>query len=289
MKLILKFNLAFAGIFLVGLGTAAYVSNHLLQQNAREETLNEARLVLEAALAARAYTSSQIRPLLAPQLQHTFMPQVVAAYAATEVVEHMRKRYGDYAYKEATLNPTNPRDRAAEWEAEVINQFRSNPDRAEIIGERDTAVGRALFVARPIQIKDPGCLPCHSTVEAAPRTMVEKYGKLNGFGWQLNEVVGAQVISIPKDLPLQRAAAAFQTFMLSFAVVMLVTAAAGNLMMHRLIIQPVVGLSKLADEVSLGKKGLPGFKVRSKDEIGVLADSFNRMKRSVEHALKMLA
>ena len=288
MKLILKFNLVFLAIFLIGLGAAGYVSNRLLQDNAREEILQNARLVMEAALAARTYTSGQIRPLLMSQLQHTFLPQVVAAYAATEIIGTMRKRYSDYAYKEATLNPTNPRDRAADWEVEIINQFRINPDRGEIVGERDTPVGRSIFIARPIQIKDSACLPCHSTVEAAPKTMLDKYGPLNGFGWQLNEVVGAQVLSVPTDVPAQRATTAFRTFMISLTAVFLVIGVAGNLMMHWMVIRPVVQLSKLADEVSLGKTGVPDFDVRSKDEIGVLVDSFNRMKKSIEHALRML-
>jgi protein-histidine pros-kinase len=288
MKLILKFNLVFLAIFLIGLGSAGYFSNRLLQDNAREETLQNARLVMEAALAARTYTSSQIRPLLAQQLQHTFVPQVVAAYAATEIIGAMRKKYSDYAYKEATLNPTNPRDRAAEWEVEIINHFRINPDRGEIVGERETPVGRSLFIAWPIQIKDTACLPCHSTAETAPKSMLDKYGAHNGFGWQLNEVVGAQVLSVPTDVPAQRATAAFRTFMISLTAVFLLIGVAGNLMMYWMVIRPVVQLSKLADEVSLGKTGVPDFKVRSKDEIGVLVDSFNRMKKSIEHALRML-
>ena len=47
MKLILKFNLVFIAVFLIGLGAAGYVSNELLQQNAREEILQNARLVME--------------------------------------------------------------------------------------------------------------------------------------------------------------------------------------------------------------------------------------------------
>jgi len=33
----------------------------------------------------------------------------------------LRERHPQYAYKEATLNPTNPRDRAANWAAEIID------------------------------------------------------------------------------------------------------------------------------------------------------------------------
>ena len=197
MKLILKFNIVFIAIFLIGLGAAGYVSNQLLQNNAREEILQNARLVMEASLATRAYTSSQIRPLLETQMKYAFLPQSVPSYSATEVLGGLRKKFPEYSYKEAALNPTNPRDRAVEWETDIINQFRSNPERGEIIGERDTPTGRTLYIARPFQIKDPGCLPCHSTVEAAPKTMVDRYGPANGFGWQLNEVIGAQVVSVP--------------------------------------------------------------------------------------------
>ena len=69
MKLILKFNLVFVAIFLIGLGVAGYTSNQLLQQNAREETLQNARLVMETALATRAYTAGQVGPLLETQMK----------------------------------------------------------------------------------------------------------------------------------------------------------------------------------------------------------------------------
>ena len=86
MKLILKFNLVFIAIFLIGLGAAGYVSNQLLQQNAREEILQNARLVMETSLSTRAYTSSQVRPLLETQMKYQFLPQSVPAYSATEVL-----------------------------------------------------------------------------------------------------------------------------------------------------------------------------------------------------------
>lgn len=288
MKLILKFNLVFLLIFLIGLGAAGYVSNQLLQQNAREEILQNARLVMETALATRAYTSSQVGPLLQTQMKYTFLPQSVPAYSATEVFSGLRKKFPEYAYKEATLNPTNPRNRAVDWESDVVHRFRNSPEQGEIIGERDTPGGRALYVARPIQIRDGACLTCHSTVEAAPKTLLDKYGPANGFGWQLNEIVGAQVVSVPTDVPTQRAGIAFRTFMLSLVAVFVFVGVALNLMLFAMVIRPVSRLAKLADRVSLGDMEAPDFHVRSRDEIGVLAHSFNRMKKSLVQAMKML-
>lgn len=288
MKLIVKFNLVFLLIFAAGLSIAAYISRDLLQQNARDEVLQNARIMMEAALATRTYTSNQVRPLLETQMRYEFRPQSVPAYAATEQFNDLRKKFVDYSYKEATLNPTNPRDRVTDWESEIVAQLRRESDRAEIIGERDTLTGRALYLARPIQIKSEACLSCHSTVEAAPKTMLELYGPANGFGWKLNEVVGAQIVSVPMTLPIKRSEDTFKVFMISLTAVFGFIFVALNLMLHYIVIWPVTKLSHIADQVSLGKLDTPGFVVKGKDEIAALAGSFERMRTSLMQAMKML-
>ncbi|HEY1287971.1 MAG TPA: DUF3365 domain-containing protein [Burkholderiales bacterium] len=288
MKLILKFNLVFVAVFLLGLGIAAYVADQLLQQNAREEMQHSARLIMEAALATRSYTSSQVGPLLQTQMKYGFLPQSVPAYSAAEVFNGLRKKFPEYAYKEATLNPTNPRNRAVDWETDVVNQFRNNADSSELIGERDTPAGRLLYIARPIQIRDAACLTCHSTVDAAPRTLIDRYGPANGFGWKMNEIIGAQVVSVPTEVPTQRARTVFRTFMLSLAGVFVFVGIVLNAMLLSMVIMPVSRLARLADQVSMGNMDVPDFHMRSRDEIRTLADSFNRMKKSVAQAMKML-
>lgn len=288
MKLLLKFNLVFVLIFLIGLGVTGAMTRQMLERNAQEETLQHARFLLEKALAVRSYTSTQVAPLLETQMKYAFLPQSVPAFSATEVLAKIQKNHPEYAYKEATLNPTNPRDRAVEWEADVIAEFRKSPDTKEFIGERDTPAGRALYIARPIKIADGACLRCHSTVEAAPRTLVDKYGPANGFGWQLGEVVGAQMVSVPMAIPMARAQQAWALFMGMLSAVFVTIAVALNLMLWWLVIRPVTRLSRLADRVSLGELGAPSFALGARDEIGRLATSFSRMRKSLVQAMKML-
>jgi len=289
MKLVVKFNLVFLLVFLIGLATAGFVSDQLLQKNARDEIVLNARLVMESALATRAYTSTQVGPLLQTQMKYKFLPQSVPAYSATEVFNGLRKSFPDYAYKEATLNPTNPSNRANDWEADIVHQFRNSTDKPEVVGERDTPNGKSFFIARPIQIKQETCLYCHSTVDAAPKTLVERYGPANGFGWKLNEVIGAQIVSVPTEVPIARANAAFKTFMVSLTVVFAFIFVALNLMLWYMVIRPVTKLSKFADAVSQGENlDTSDFPVTSRDEIGVLTQSFNRMKKSLVQAMKML-
>jgi protein-histidine pros-kinase len=290
MKLSLtsKFNLVFIVIFGVGFASAAYVSNNLLQRNAREEVLQNARILLESGLATRAYTQHQIVPLLQNQLRYAFLPQSVPSYSATENLQAVRVKFPEYTYKEATLNPTNPRDRAVGWEVDVVQKLRNEPDLPEVVGDRESATGASLYIARRIRINDAGCLTCHSTVDAAPKTLIDAYGPNNGFGWTFKETVGAQIVSVPASLALQRARGAFDTFMVSLLAIFALVFVALNVMLHFIVTRPIVILSKLADAVSMGQMDAGEFNVHSKDEIGALAASFGRMRNSLASALKLL-
>ncbi len=288
MGLRLKFNLVLILVFLAGFGAAGLVSRQLLQDNARDEVVRNARLMMEAATSVRTYTINQIQPHLIKQLEEVFLPQTVPAYAATEAINQLQKKYPDYSYKEATLNPTNPRDRAADWEADIVQQFRQHADLKELVSERQSSTGRSLFIAKPIQITNPACLQCHTTAAMAPPTMIKVYGEANGFGWKLNEIVGAQVVTVPMEIPIRNADRAFTTFMASLAGVFLVVFVVLNLMISWLIIRPIRKLSQAADRISTGDFQEPEFVEKGKDEVAVLGSSFNRMRRSLEKAMQMI-
>jgi protein-histidine pros-kinase len=288
MGLRLKFNLVLLVVFILGLGVTAYISWDLLRKNAREEVVRNADLMMEAALAVRAYTIDQVRPQLDLQLMRVFLPQSVPAYAATETMSQIKKKYADYSYKEATLNPTNPRNRAADWEADLVHEFKDRSGLTEMIGERDTPTGRSLFIARPIRVTNPACLSCHTTPDMAPATMIKHYGPANGFGWKLNDIIGVQVVSVPMTLPIRNAERAFFTFIGSLAAVFLLVFVVLNVMLSRMIVQPISHMSRVADQVSTGNFDIPEFAEAGKDEIAVLGVAFNRMRRSLQKALSMI-
>lgn len=289
MKLLAKFNPIFVLVFGTGLAVAGYLSWRFLQENARLQVLQQARLMMAAAYSARDYTTKQIKPLLLDNALHrtNFLPQVVPAYAAMENFGYLRGRYPDYTYKEATLNPTNPRDRATDWEADVVNDFRNHGGIDEVTGERDTATGRALFLAKPISVAPP-CLDCHDTAADAPPAMIRHYGPANGFGWHNGDIVGAQIVSVPMAVPVSIAERAFNGILLYLAAIFALTLLLLNLLLMFTIVRPVARLSAMADRISTGNMDVPELPVQGQDEIAVLAGSFNRMRRSLEHAFKML-
>jgi HAMP domain-containing protein len=283
-----KFNVVFLSIFALGFGAASAVTNYLLQENAREETLQSARVLMQSAMAARSYTAAQIVPLLETRLKYEFVPQSIPSFAATEQLSQLLKQYPDFTYKEATLNPTNLRDRASDWEADLVNTLRAKPALTELVGERQTSVGPALYVARPLQIKDAACLRCHSVPDAAPKTMLDIYGRNNGFGWKHMEIIGAQVVSVPMDVPLRRASAMLQTYMLSMLGIFVFLFIALNIMVHFFVTRRITRMSRLADQVSLGQFNEQEFDTKGSDELSALAQSFARMRSSLASAMKML-
>ncbi len=283
-----KFNIVFISIFIIGFVAASAVTDYLLKNNAREESLQSARVLMHAATAARSYTTGQILPLLEDRLVDEFLPQSVPSYAATEQLNQLLKSYPEFTYKEATLNPTNPRDRASDWEADLVNTLRAKPALTELVGERMAANGSTLYIARPMQIKDAACLRCHSVPDAAPQSMRDRYGISNGFGWKHMEIIGAQVVSVPMEVPLTRASGILRTYMFSMLGIFIVLFVALNLMVHFIVTKRISQMSLLADKVSLGDFGTREIDIKGNDELSVLARSFGRMRTSLASAMKML-
>jgi protein-histidine pros-kinase len=312
MRLLAKFSLIFVVVFGLGLGATAYLFHGLLQRNAREQVLQNAQLMMDTALAMRTYTITQVKPAITQSVdqrarndqtdevfrelcakrgftvKRVFRPQTVPAYSATEMFIELRKKYPDYLYKEATLNPTNPRNRALDWEEDLIKVFRNRPDMGFFRGERDTPLGRSLYLAKPMRVEDKACLECHSVPANAPKEMIDLYGTNNGFGWQHGDVVAAQIISVPVSVPVQMADRAFRRLLVSLVIVGGFTLLVLDALLYVTVIRPVGRFAARADEISKGQLDVPELPVNGKDEISVLAAAFNRMHRSVTVAMQML-
>jgi protein-histidine pros-kinase len=61
-----------------------------------------------------------------------------------------------------------------------------------------------------------------------------------------------------------------------------------NLALSVLIIRPIIRMAAAADQVSTGNFSVPELEARGRDEIAVLATSFNRLRRSLEKAMRLL-
>jgi protein-histidine pros-kinase len=289
VKLLVKFNLILIVLFGAGSILIGFFAYRFLTENARAQVVQQGQLMIASARATRQYTADEVAPLLETLQAHSsrFLPQTIPFYAATVTFDNLRKKYPAYTYKEAALNPSNLRDRAVDWEADLINHFRNHAAETELVGERETATGRALYIAHPVTA-DASCLTCHSEPADAPQAILNTYGGVNGFGWKQNEVVAAQIVSVPLELPLSIARRAFRTLLIYLATIFVISLAIVDTALLYIVILPVSKLSVMADRISNGEMSLPELPVHGKDEIAAVTASFNRMYVSLQKAFRML-
>ena len=289
MRLLTKFNLVLLVLFGISGFVIAHLAYQFLMRNAGAQVLQQAELMMASAKSTRDYTSEQVKPLLLKNPEHetTFQPQTVPAFAATSVFNSIRKSYPDYSYREATLNPTNLIDRAEDWEADIIRYFADHPNEKKVVGERETPTGRYLYLAKPM-VAQQSCLECHSTPDVAPAAMIKTYGAQNGFGWKLDQVIAAQIVSVPMSVPIQVADAAYRNLILFLVITFLLTIAALDTALYFIVIRPLHRVSEAADRISKGDTDQPELQVVGRDEIADVTASFNRMHVSLTKALKML-
>ena len=143
------------------------------------------------------------------------------------------------------------------------------------------------YLARPIR-NEAECAPCHSTPSAAPRTLIARYGPSNGFGWQNNEIVGAQVVSVPFARATANADRAFRAVMISLITVFAAVFLVVNGVLYGLVVRPVRQIARVADRLSLGEISAEEFPQHGAEEVASVGRSFNRMRKSLEKAMRML-
>ncbi|HAC65673.1 MAG TPA: histidine kinase [Cyanothece sp. UBA12306] len=292
LKLGAKLNILLVAIFFLILIISGGFLSVILERNVERTVTDKALVLIETMGAIREYTSTQINPELASRLEteDQFLPQTVPGYAAREVFEGLRDQpeYRNFFYKEATLNPTNLRDKADSFEAEIVNKFRDNPDLRQKSGFRRDLPGEDIFyIARPISINKKSCLRCHSTPEAAPKSQLATYGSENGFGWKLNEIVGVQMISVPASRVFKTARQLQINVLVILGGFLFLAMILINFFLKITITQPIKKMAQLAQKISTGDLSRE-FEHDANDEVGMLAASLNRMKVSLEIAMNML-
>lgn len=290
LKVGTKFNLILTLVFISGILLSGAALSRVLEQKAQDEVTSSALILIQTMNSVRNYTSERVNPLLQPRLntEPVFIPETVPAYSAIEIFEDIRKNesYKNFFYKEATLNPTNLRDKADKFETELVERFRHKSDK-ELSGFRNLPEGNMFYIARPLAIKKESCLQCHSIPAVAPKSLITTYGTEHGFGWKLNQIIATQIVYVPADKVFESARQSLSLFMgiliSIFAIVVLLI----NLVLKQTVIEPIRKMAKMAYEVSTGKIS-SDFAQNSNDEIGALAAALNRMKSSLEIAMKLL-
>jgi HAMP domain-containing protein len=292
-KLGSQLNLILVATLMIAMLIGGGLLSYILEINTEKEVANQAFLMIETMNSVRNYTSNQVKPELESRLatETKFIPETVPAYSAREVFEQLRKKteYRNFFYKEATLNPTNPRDQADQFETEITEQFRQNSELSELKGFRVDNGQEFYYIARPLAIQKASCLECHSTPEKAPANLINTYGSDGGFGWKLNEIVASQIISVPAATVYANARKLQILVLLVVVFFFIIAIVLTNLFVQKSVISPLKNMANLSSQISnqdVSVEEIELFNQNSNDEIGILAKSLNRMILNLQMAIK---
>ncbi len=257
-------------------------------QHFKEKTLmHEAKMILYSEKASRDYTSQTLRPAVLGATPKFVMQAESATFVSLGIAKILNKFMPDYVYSEPTLNPLNLKNKADKFQSEIIQKFKTDPSIKSINGFHNFKGHSYFYVMEPVVVRS-GCMLCHGNPQDAPKAIVAKYGSTHGFHWKIGHIVGALSVIIPtRDInrtALKNAILiAVAIFVLPFIALIIAL-----FFINKFIIKPIHEMTKLAEDVSTGKSN-EDFKVKSNDEIGALAKSFNRLKKSYIKAVEMLA
>jgi hypothetical protein len=293
-----KFTKILGLLFLCGSLISFMILAQVQNQSAQAVVTQQSMTLMSTLNALRNEYSTQIVPLLDEDLDQapSFVPETVPSYVVRQVFEAFRteEKFQNYFYKDAAPNPTNPRDQADEFEFDLVQRFSDNPDLDELHGFRQRDRETVYYVAHPLRLTESSCLICHSTPEVAPANLIETYGAEGGFGWQLDEIIAAQVIYLPATQILwiarRNTLIAILIFMGIFGIALIFL----NRLLTRTVIAPLAPMTRVATPLSYSENQQPQTDQRQEEdleqlrligqetnELGQLARVFHRMARII--------
>ncbi|MEN8189258.1 MAG: DUF3365 domain-containing protein [Thermodesulfobacteriota bacterium] len=264
----------------------AYISYSFSVKNAMDEARVRGSLVFNMFDVTRANFIKNQRPLVTELVEEDrFYPQIMSGFVVTRsIAEIFKKRFPDYSYRQASLDPLYPPNKADEQERQLIAEFVKDKAKSKE-GVMDKGSEAFYFFAKPIVVKEK-CLRCHSSPDEAPKDQVEIYGTESGYEWRLNEVVSATIVYIPIKTALAAAKKnAINLFLFgSLAVVVLMGTV--WIFLSRGVVDPLSRLEEKTAQISLGKELGQEVGISSKDEIGSLARAIDRLRISTAKLLE---
>ena len=291
MKIGTRVTLNLIVVFTIGILISGIALSNVLDRKAQGEVNSKALALMEMNSSIRNYTNERVQPLLSDKVEteDEFIPESIPAFSVREVFEYFRNtpEFASFLYKDATLDPTNLRDKADNFEIKIVEKFK-NTKKETLSGYRTISGTRLYYTAKPFSITNASCLECHSTPERAPKSLIATYGSKNGFGWNLNEILGTQIVYVPAEKIFTNSRNSF--FLITGIVTMIFAAVIIliNLLLKTTVLQRVKKIATVAEQVSVGNMNA-NFGQQNKDEIGDLAEAFNRMKYSLEIAMNMIS
>ncbi len=283
--------------FLLGVGIIIILFwclfNILIYTNLKGTVIEHTYEKTDMLFTAIEATQRYVRETLRPKLFHVLpegefvLEGMSVSFVTRNIMENFKEDFPEFRYRRVSINPRNPANRATSLEEKYIKLFREKG--LERYQEIVTLDGQKYYIqARPI-VLEQRCMQCHGRPEDAPREIIEKYGTKGGFYETPGEVIGVDSVAIPLEGAFSRISQIVLSIFMTGLVGVFFLFITLNYYINRVAVRPIKRVSRFFKSVVEGEKGLNArFEVRTKDEIGELAEAFNQMMRYLRESQERL-
>ncbi|PLY02828.1 MAG: hypothetical protein C0622_05085 [Desulfuromonas sp.] len=272
-------------IAIVAIGVTSY---KLSIDNAMKENQVKTHIILNYAMSTMDYMKKVQKPLVSQLIESDrFYPELQSGFvSARGTFELFQKAYPCYTFRQATLDPLNPYNKADQQEVALIQKFKANKGLKSEEGIMTRNGEEVYYFAQPVSVDNEGCLRCHGDPVDAPKDQVEIYGETDGYNWKMNDTVAAFVIYIPTAAAIKDAQTLSGTLVAIAAIGMLLTLLGIWIFLNTSVVSPIVHLAERTEHFSLGENLDDPIATKSSGEIGVLANAIERLRISLVKLLK---
>ena len=265
----------------------AFSSYRFAVSNTMSEAKEKGNMVFSFMESSRRHFRDKQRPIVLDIVdKDRFYPELMSGFAVTRGIwDEFEKEVPGYRFRQATLDPLYPPNKADGDEIKIIKYFEDNKDLATTEGTLVKDGEPTYYFARPIKV-GKNCLRCHGDPQDAPKDQLEVYGTENGYNWTEGETVATFITYVPISKAMDKAkrdAAMLFLFGIVGIVVLMILL---WLIFNVYVVKPITSLEKRTTEMSLGKNLEEKIFYPGNDEISALAKAIERMRVSTVKLLK---
>lgn len=280
-----RFNLVLIGVYLLAIliaGPSIYFVTH---DQVHAQAQKELSMLVDMVKSIQDFVAKDLRPYFMERGLF-YSPGFSGIVASSHVAEHFKKAQPNYYIKNASDNPLNPANTTQPLEVELLNRFRMNRALTHWVQEGQLN-GKTLLISSAPKVSKQECLKCHGARTEVPEEIRAQFPGLEGYNYQIDQVVGVSVVGVPIDdvqaLALQRATIVLGVLTVLFGIVLV----AVNLLVRGYLLTPILKITEAAHEISHGKLGTR-VEMERNDEIGDLSRSVELVRRSFEKLIERM-
>ena len=273
--------------FLLGVGVIvvffwaifSYLIYVYLSEIYKTEAFSKTNLLYQQIQSTMHYIRSDLRPRMFHILpEKEFIKEAMSvSFITKSIMEDFKKKHPNVRYRRVSTDPMNPANMATGRELEYLEMFRQNRKQGFWKGIIEQDGIKYVVHAKPI-VMEQECLSCHGRPQDAPEVLRNAYGTSHGFNKQVGDIIGVEYLALPLDRTFEQISNLVMTIFIAGITGMVLMFIAINSLINLVAVRPLGQIRSFFRSVVDGDKGLDAkFEVKKEDEIGELAQSFNRM------------